>query len=188
MPYHVTDVLGMLSDYGRVPNGRLEEAQRIGIETHRYSLSWIADPDMSFPSSDPTVSPYVDKVKDWFTANVEEAIVVEKPFHWKAMGFAGRIDLICRMRGDKQNSVVDLKRVYAVSKITALQTAAYMMGAAECLKIKVKRRFALHIPAEGPCKAVEFTTVGDWGGFMHALLLYRYLVSAGYVSPPKERN
>lgn len=193
--YHVTDVISILGDYGGVPAHILKAAALAGTETHRYALAWVhmggAMP-LTVPES---VASYVDKFKEWFEDTVTEVALVptssghgRKPatelrLNYEAWGVTGKIDLIAKIKGDKSWSLLDLKRVAVVQKITGLQLAGYKRIVESQLHFKIGRRLAVHIPPDGPCRTIEFSNPQDEPAFVNALFLYKYLHSIEAVKP-----
>lgn len=179
-PISVTTALSVLDHgFGDIPYHIMQEAARIGKETHRFCLGWIASDGALFGAA-PDISPFVDKFIKWFESTVQEVFMIEgKPavevYVTHPSGYAGHIDLIAKIKGDRTFSIIDLKRTAMISKFVGLQLAGYQYAAEAQFNRVFKRRFALHIPKEGPCKAVEFNKIADRIHFLNALQLYKYL-------------
>lgn len=189
-PVHVTEVLSVLDrGHGRVPGADLRRAARIGTETHRHALGWIRSGFLDFPVPQ-DIGPYYEAFREWFRDTVAEVFhlhgepVAEWPFLVRDLNLAGRLDLVARVRGDRAWSLIDLKRVCRVDRVTGLQLAAYRLGVERCMpgRVRIERCFALHIPKDpGPdgrilCRAVEFHDHdNDLRAFLCALTLYRHL-------------
>ena len=155
---HVTEGLSVLDrGLGRIPRATLQEAARIGTETHRYALGWVRSEFQEFPVPD-DILPYYEAFRKWFDDTVVDVLydgdapMAEWRFELKDLGLTGRLDLIAKVRGDRCWSLIDLKRVYHVDRVVGLQLAAYQMGAERRLpaKVHIGRRFALQIPKEFP--------------------------------------
>jgi len=175
----VTKALSVLDlGYGDIPYDILEEAARIGTETHRFCLGWVASEGTLF-GPDPEIAGYVDRFIEWYEMSVEEVFRIDgKPaveVEVRMDDWIGHIDLIAKMKGDRTFSIIDLKRTVLVSKSVGLQLAGYQIAAEKTFKRRFKRRFALHIPKEGPCEAKEFENRADRIHFLNSVQLYKYL-------------
>lgn len=168
----VTQVLSIISNYNSVPAGVMAEAARIGTETHRYALAEMLGYALDPPDD---IAIFVEKVRRWHELHVQEVLHVEPEVIHRDFGYIGHVDMICVLKLEKKPCIVDLKRVAAVQPTTALQLAAYQEAAQKTFKEKYHRRFALHVPKEGECKAVEFKNQNDFPAFLNCLSLYNHL-------------
>ena len=191
MLYHVTDITGLAGGYAGVSAEVLQRAAQMGIEVHRFGLCYasLGHVPIAVPAE---INPYLLRFQEWFDNHVTEVAefkdkkAVELRIQMPTHHLTGRIDLIARLKGDRGWSLIDLKRVATVLPTVGMQLAAYQHLAEWKLKIKIARRIALHIPKEGKCRAVEFSSVNDLAAFWNAWSLYTYLHSIGAVTPREE--
>ena len=120
----------------------------------------------------------------WFETYVEEVHAVELPVAHEQYRYAGTLDLLVRMKGDKRPTVVDIKSGKAVYAEMRYQTASYreaaLAGGLDSYGYSRRdcRRGVLHVPrdADGPARFYEHTRhASDFQGFLSCLFLYRDL-------------
>lgn len=81
-----------------------QEAADFGRRIHKGIEGWL----LKVPVNDPEIEPYLDAVKDWAEAEVEHVYAAEFVAVNETMGYAGTMDLHCRLRGIG-DAVVDFK-------------------------------------------------------------------------------
>lgn len=81
-----------------------DEAAQFGRKLHKHLESWLLG--ASLPA-DPDMEPFLHSVQEWFGAEVEQVYRCETVVT-HSLGFAGTLDLHCRLRGIG-NAVVDFK-------------------------------------------------------------------------------
>lgn len=81
-----------------------QEAADFGRRIHKSIEGWL----LKVPVNDPEIEPYLDAVKDWADAEVEQVYAAEFVAVNLAMGYAGTMDLHCRLRCIGE-AVVDFK-------------------------------------------------------------------------------
>lgn len=172
----VTTALSLVSNFDRVPQDVLKEAARIGTETHRYALAAMQGFDLQPPED---IEPFVEKTLRWFELHVEEVVHAEVEVIHPDFRYIGHCDLVAVLKREKRPCVIDLKRVATVQPTTGMQLAAYLEAGQRTFKEKYGRRFALHIPRDGECRAVEFKNPNDFPAFLAALTLYNHLNKEG---------
>lgn len=170
----VTTVLQPFMDFSEVPIDVLEIASTRGTEVHSICACiakklWVFDIPI-------TLSGYVDSFKGWFDSMVEEVILAEERLYDHALGFHGMPDLICRIKGDSDLSLVDYKTGKVVMPTWAVQIAAYRH-----LAIKaghpVHRVLSLRLSADGKPPIINESTRNMnqlFNVFVSALNCYRH--------------
>lgn len=169
---HVTEVLSVLGTGLEYINPHiLQEAARIGTETHRHALGALKGAYVPAP---PEIEPYVQKVLRWveLTRFLPWETEIEIRIH--ALKIVGRVDLIGFFPNEKLPVVIDLKRTASVGWTTGLQLAAYKEGLERLYRRKFGRRIALNIPKEGECKAIDNWPDDDLVAFYAAVTLYQH--------------
>ena len=121
----------------------------------------------------------VDQFRAWFYANVEEVILTEQEVYSDKFLYAGRLDRVYRMKGQKGINILDVKTAAYLDKTDYWQLAAYKYALEEDRKIKTVNRIILHADK----KAVKFSPIylprenddKDFNGFLAAMQTwYRY--------------
>ena len=121
----------------------------------------------------------VDAFKRWFDVAVSEVIGVEQTVYNDSYGYAGTLDLIAILRGDKLPSIIDTKTGIVNAPYCKMQTAAYKNGDG----IVADRRLIVDLKqiseVSGLPKIHEYKDHGkDYRAFADCLSLYRYLKEA----------
>lgn len=112
----------------------------------------------------------------WLSTTVKEIVLAEQVVYSHKYQFAGRLDLLAILKGDKYPTVIDIKTSKGIYPDMALQLAAYQQALAE-MGIKSNRRLILHIDKieKGKSKTKEYRDhARDFTVFLYALELYRY--------------
>lgn len=87
--------------------------------------------------------PYFDSFKKWADLAIDKIVLVEERLEDINLGFVGKPDLICVIRGDTCNSLPDIKTSQAYFQIWRLQTAAYRHLAKVAKGIHTHRAFSV---------------------------------------------
>ena len=169
----VTQCLSLVQNFDGIPAIVLKKASQLGTQVHAYALAFAKGYHLE--PSDDEIHGYLTKFKEWFINHVVEVIDCEIEVSYPSLGYIGHIDMIARLKGDKTASIIDLKRTAMVQASTALQLAAYQEAATRQLRRTFKRRGALHIPVDGPCRFVEFSNPLDFTAFVNLLSVYNHL-------------
>lgn len=114
--------------------------------------------------------------QSWLSATVKEIVLAEQVVYSHKYQYAGRLDLLAVLKGDKYPTVIDIKTSKGIYPDMALQLAAYQQALAE-MGIKANRRLILHIDKieKGKSKTKEYRDhARDFTVFLYALELYRY--------------
>ena len=69
--------------------------------------------------------PYFASGKRWVDLMVDKVIAVEKRMIHSAMGYCGKPDLVCTLKGETVSSIIDFKTSQAKANWHPLQIAAY---------------------------------------------------------------
>lgn len=162
-------------------DARRDEAARRGTLVHAMASIYMEDvPDIPLGEEQPDQA-QMEAFKAWYESYVAELIACELMVCHEQYLYAGTLDFLVRLKGDKLPTLVDLKTSASVWPEMRYQTAAYREAAAPTLRemfgSKRCRRGVLHI-AEGAeiARFHEHTRhAEDFQGFLSALYLYRDL-------------
>jgi hypothetical protein len=169
----VTQVLAPFVDYSRVPAHVLEAASERGSRVHAICAAKLLG--VWHPPVTADVAGYVRSFEGWARV-VSDVVLVEPELEDTALGYCGHLDLVCRIRGDKGATIVDLKTPATCMLSWRAQLAAYR-NLAETNGHQISRVFSLRLDkAGGRAKVDEYTgTVrADFAGFLSALNAFRY--------------
>lgn len=168
----VTEVLSPFSDFSHIEPAVLANAADRGSRVHDYCEAHAKH--LFVFDVDKDCKPYFESFKRWFDETVEEVAVVEERFYSDTYRITGKVDLICRLKGDECFSIVDYKTPASVSLTWDLQSAAYRLLTAD--RVPTERRLILMLPKDGSdAKVIEFTNHEQAQElYLNALKLYRY--------------
>jgi len=169
----VTEVLSQYSGLGNIDPTVLHNAAQRGTKVHKYCE--LHATGEYFPEPPVEIKGYVDSFIQWFDEMVEEIVDTERRFYSEAYRISGAVDLIAKLNGDGQLTVIDYKTPANPSKTWALQTAAYKMLAEET-GLEITRRLAVMLRKDGSFpKVVEYTDYSrDWRLYKGILEAWRY--------------
>lgn len=170
----VTEILDAYTDFNGVPPAVLAHAAERGERIHRYcelySLSMLIE------EPDEECKPYVDSFIRWFDYSVACVIHSELRISSKKYKLSGKFDLLVKMKGDTELTIVDIKSPQTKSSTWQLQTAAYRFLLREELKINAHRRICLIVDNEGGnIRVVEYSNHDlDERLYLNAFELHRF--------------
>ncbi len=173
----VTEVLGVFADFSQVPEDVLAHAAARGTRVHAACAAILEG--LWAPPPEPEWAGYVESFRAWLPV-VAEVVLVEAELVDEAIGYCGHPDLICRLRGDRGLTVVDLKTPAVKSKLWAAQLAAYKRLAEANGHAPIDRVGTLRLKANGsPPIFDEFQhSERDFAAFLSALNAYRWFRAA----------
>lgn len=131
----------------------------------------------------PDVMAILDSYIRWKATAIEDIHVVEMPYFSHKYRFAGTVDLVARLKGDKVWSVIDFKTSKGFWPEMALQLAAYDLAIRETyanlaefnnMKRLVVRLDKMNPGAPPQVKEYQNGPEAE-SHFLYALALYRYL-------------
>jgi hypothetical protein len=127
-----------------------------------------------FAIIDDDIRGYMDGARR-FLENVEAVSLVEERLVSDVYGFTGQIDLLCRVKGDEFNTLVDFKTSSIVSKSWPLQVAAYRHLVEANNYGKVGRSLIVQLKKDGTFKIHETTnTKHHFSIFLNVLSSYKW--------------
>ncbi len=192
----VTTILGVIrkpalehwrGDLGNAEADRqMNEAGDKGSLVHK--LCEAVNYDVPWSTDNPDVIKMVEAYEKWFNTYVSKVLYVERLIVNVPYGYAGRVDLVAVLKGDRLPSVIDLKTGNALWPDVPLQLSGYK----QALPFKTKWRVIVHLDKNEPGKIVvkndhDFAHdhERDFRTFTYAGELYRYF-NAG--RPPREAD
>lgn len=170
----VTQALQPFADFSRVPPDVLEEAKLRGSMAHDLFAAhalclWV-------PSVPENCIGYFDSFRRWFDSTVVRVVAVEKRMVHPVYNYTGQLDLLCGIKGDEGDTLLDHKTPIALYKAWALQCAAYK-GVADLEYPNIKRTGSLRLSQAG--KAAKFNEYSsnwatDFQRFLCCLTAFHY--------------
>lgn len=169
-----TEVLGVFAGFEAVRPSILEAACRRGTEIHIRCLS--AAQGLFCLGVDPQLQGYIDSFRLWFDSFVESVISVEPELTDKQQMYVGHPDLICRMKNEPQNVLVDLKTSKTKGRLWGAQLASYKNLAEKNGLGPIGRVFSLRLRENGSMPIADQYDYSnhDFFAFLNALSAYRY--------------
>jgi hypothetical protein len=157
-----------------------EHAER-GTAVHAAGLAWLQG--LYYPKMRAEYIPYFESFRKWVDIAVDKVVLVEERLVDPELGFTGKPDLICVIKGDSLNSLPDIKTAQAVSKWWRLQAAAYRWLALKDRGISTHRAFSVRTKKDGSgCwTSPEYPKdcSGDFNLFLGCLNMYKFLNKGG---------
>jgi len=149
------------------------EARSSGSAVHRqvevFNKNILLDP--AFTGGEPPA------YRAWFQANIAEPVLVETVTFSTLHGYAGRVDLVARMRSGRL-AVIDIKTVgrFGCYPEYLLQTAAYAAALEESHGLAVGERHIVQIHREsGEVNLLTLEDLdGDFGAWLRVLEYFRW--------------
>lgn len=173
----VTEVLGVYTDWSKIPPDVLEHACARGTAVHEVCAAIASGIPWMRAVPEEQVG-YIKSFEAWMDAAVEEVVLVEKRLFDNHHGFHGKPDLVVRMKGDEGLSVPDLKTPATEQRVWRGQMAAYRHLVQERFPHEeVSRQFSLRLDRNGGLprlKEYTGTYLSDWAAFLNALYAYNH--------------
>ena len=118
---------------------------------------------------------YIASFRTWFDKYVVKVFFVEQEFRDEDLGFSGRPDLGCILRGDEEGVLPDYKTSAATQRWWQGQNAAYL-HLVQKAGFPIKRAGSLKLNADGkPAKFIPCDVPKEaFAAFLSALNAYRY--------------
>lgn len=171
----VSDILAAWADFSAVDPIVLQKAQERGTDVHAYCTAfakglWAIDPEEHLKG-------YVDSFKLWYDENVEELISAEERLYDDSLLFSGKYDMVVRLKGEEEPTLIDLKTSASYQKDWPVRLAAYL----HLLTLNKKNVFnALSIRLKKDGKKPCVKPFGDCNPyykiFLAALTTYDYFI------------
>ena len=115
----------------------------------------------------------------WTAAQVARVVEVETVVFSLRFGYAGRLDRVFRLKGDRLPSVWDIK-TGTLRAISRAQTAAYKHAYKEMTGEAIGRRGLIGVSRKtGRVTIKEHSDPSDFSGFLALLNVYNWLVAIG---------
>ena len=152
-----------------------DEAGDLGSEVHNCCQA--IDEGHQYYCNSEMVEKIVETYKQWTFAMVKTWVEVEKVVHCDHYQYAGRLDRVAVLKGDKKPTVIDLKTSPVASKDMGLQLAAYQ-HCLEDMGITPIRRIIIRLDKKNPGKKATVHEFSDYQKdfrlFLYALEIYKH--------------
>jgi len=170
----VTEVLKPFVSFDHINPVVLQKACERGTRVHRYAELYAKGE--YFPEPEPELAGYVKSFTRWFDEMVEEVLYLELRLYDDNLRITGQVDLIARLRGCSDSSVViDYKTAANASLSWNLQLAAYKHLVIGYEGLYPHRRIALQLFKDGSFpKIIEYTSPQDWEIYKGILAAVRF--------------
>ncbi len=157
----------------------MNSAANLGTAMHEGITDALDPEGIPLPAVDTRVGAMVDGALRWVAANVKEVHHVEVGFADEHLGYAGTIDCIATLKGDRHPCVIDWKSSAKVLPIYRLQLAAYREAARIAIDKHVDRRLVVQVSKDkalaGRVRVHDYPEhAADFAAFQNALNLFRW--------------
>lgn len=152
----------------------MREAAEIGSAVH--DLCYQVNTGVYGVSFPVEYADIMDAYEAWFKSTIKEVVQAEMLVYSHRYQYAGRLDLLAIIKGDRHPTVIDIKTSKNIYPDMALQLAGYQQALNE-MGIKANRRLVVHLDKiiKGKSKTKEYRNhERDLRMFLYALELYRY--------------
>jgi hypothetical protein len=175
----VTTVLKPLYQFEGVPPDVLENARRRGTAVHLATEEYDTG-RLDIAALPDSVLPYVVAWKRFRKDAGVEILKIEHRGYHEDYRYAGTVDRVVRWP-DGAVGIVDIKTTAAISKVDALQTAAYA-AIEEQDGTTITRRHTIQLRKDGTYRLQPWTGKRDFAVFLSALTLHNWRLTNGYPS------
>lgn len=167
----VTQVLGILSDFGAVPAEVLARAAEFGTHVHQACAMSNAG-NLDEAALDPALAPYLAQWKRFVVESGAEIRDSELVVFNAGLKYAGTLDVLAHWKG--QLCIIDIK-TGEVPRTVGAQTEAYRRAymAQEC-GVAPRRRYCIQLTADA-YKVHALNDPADWSLFTSCLNVWRHL-------------
>ena len=167
----VTQILGPLTDYSKIPVDKLEIARQKGVAVHKM-VELHSKGDLDEEALPEWMRPILGQWKKFVADTGFVVIFSEHQVYNPSYGYAGTFDLYGEMRdGD---AIIDVKRSFFAGSVIGLQLAGYQTAIVSTLKMAGQaKRYALRLNENGPYRLEEFADKKDFGDFVTALAFWK---------------
>jgi hypothetical protein len=170
----VSAILGPLYNgvFDKIPKAILEHKIDIGKNVHLTSEMFDKD-DLDEDSLDEVTRGYFNGWKKFRDENHCEWDIIEKPMFNELHRYGGTPDRHGLVNG--MPSVLDIKTVAVISKITGVQLSGYdkLLMASE--NISSEQRLAVQLFPNGTYELHRFTSNKDWPTFLSCLNVHSFI-------------
>lgn len=166
----VTQVLGILQDFGAVPADVLDAAAEFGTHVHQAcaldNAGTLDEADL-----DPALAPYLEQWRRFLAESGAAVLASEMRVFHSGLRYAGTLDVLALWRG--QRCIIDIK-TGQVPRTVGAQTEAYRMAyqSQECGEVP-RRRYCVQLTADD-YKVHPLTDPADWSIFQSCLNVWRF--------------
>lgn len=166
----VTQVLGILQDFGAVPADVLAAAAEFGTHVHQACALDNAG-QLDEESLDAELVPYLSQWRRFLVESGAAVISSELRVFHRGLRYAGTLDVLADWNG--RRCIIDIK-TGQVPRTVGAQVEAYRMAyqSQECGEIP-RRRYCVQLTADD-YKVHPLTDPADWSLFQSCLNVWRF--------------
>lgn len=167
----VTQILGILRDFGGVPADDLERAREFGVHVHQ-AIDLDGKGELDEASLDPALVPYLAGWRAFLSDSGAGLLGSEVRVYHPGLKYAGTLDALVCIR-DKV-AVVDVK-TGVLPRTVGPQLAAYetAYSASEENEHAIRRRLCVQLTGKG-YRVHECKDPADWSIFQSCLNVFRF--------------
>lgn len=164
----VTSIIAELHDFRHVPAETLKAAAEFGTAAHRMCELYDQD-NLDMQSVSPALLPYLTAWQRFLSETRATVLEVEKQYHHKTMYYAGTLDRLLLIDGQKV--LADIKTVSRLSPVVGIQLAGYQGLLADNAGRFDVVRAAVQLCGDGTYRFQTYTDAMDWPVFVSLLTL-----------------
>lgn len=168
----VTQVLDLAGEYAMIPRDVLARAAEFGTNVHT-GCHLLDMGTLDWNTVDPALVGHLRSYERFLAESGAVVLASEVRLAHPTLKYAGTLDKL--MLIDGVGSLVDIKSGSVVPRTVGMQTAAY---AEACEGVKVRRRYALHLRADG-YRLIPQKGIGDMTMFLSFLNVWKFINRMG---------
>lgn len=166
----VTQVLGFLDDWERVPRDVLQAAADFGTNVHLAAALLVRD-ELDWQSLDEALVPPMEALQLFLQQSGAVVVESEKRVYHEALRYAGTLDAVVHWKGGL--ALLDWKSGQTAPKSVGPQTAGYAAALESMGGPKIKRRYCVQLLAD-KYRVTKLDNPNDWNIFQSCVNVWRY--------------
>lgn len=169
----VTQVLGVLNDFDRIPPDVLENARIRGSYVDE-ACDLLDAGQLDWSTVDPEHVGYVEGYQHWLADSGAVVVASQLRVASASLRYAGTLDLLAHIKDGL--CLIDRKATHDLPPSVGPQTAAYLHALTEHSSHRVRRRYGLHLHPKYPrgYRLTALTDTADWSVFVSCLNLHNW--------------
>lgn len=169
----VTQIIGDLTDYSRIPPAVLEKARQEGVQIHKM-VELDCRQELDESTLPEWIEPHFAAWRKFVAHKRIEVLLSEHRVYHPTFDYAGTLDLLVYMDGEL--SLIDIKRSFAGGKAIGVQLSGYAAPVTMEMGRQKRpiRRYGLRLKPNGEPQLREFYNPTDWNVFLACLTIRNF--------------
>lgn len=171
----VSSILRYYNSFEGISPETLAHAAQRGELVHHYCYLYAHNCLIESPLD--YCKGYVESFKKWFDLTVDKVVSAEERLYSDHLMVTGRYDMIVKLKGDDNITLIDLKTPASVSPTWGAQLAAYELLLQQHKGITIDRSMVIRLQKDGRgVQVIEYyKNQGHLSAFISMVQIYRYI-------------